>query len=101
MEYVAVDTEDLTLYFDFEENLQNYTGQIHYYLLSAGTSSASYVTATVSTQTTALAYVQCNCSTSLFDDDGKWIIWPEITSNSGNWRAGEPVCLEVRQKGRI
>ena len=99
MEYVAVDTEDLTLYFDFAENLQNYTAQIHYYLLTAGTSSSTYVTATVSTQTTALTYVTIDCSTAIFTSKGVWCIWPEITSASNDWRAGEPVKLEIRQKG--
>ena len=101
-EYVAVDQSDLDIYFDFLEDLGGYTGEIHYYLESAGTSSSTSVTATVSTQTTALAYVyyQCVAGSPIFDTDGIYIVWPEITSASNRWRAGEPVYLEVRTRGK-
>ena len=99
MEYVAVNTEDLTLYFDFAENLQNYTATINYYLITSSTTTASSIVATVSTQTTALTYVTCDCSTAIFDESGVWVVWAEITSPSNNWRAAEPVLLEIRPRG--
>ena len=85
-----------------EENLANYTGEIYRYREVDGSSSAAGITATVSTQTTALTYVyySITSSTTFFDDNGIWILWPEITSASGNWRAGEPVKVEVRIKGK-
>jgi hypothetical protein len=102
MEYVAVDQSDLDIYFDFLENLAGYTAEICYYLESAGTSATTSVTATVSTQTTALTYVHYSVTVAnpIFDEEGEYVVWPEVTSASNRWRAVEPVYIEVRTKGK-
>jgi hypothetical protein len=103
MDYVHVGQDDLAIYFDYSENLSGYTGKLHYYLQSAGTSSSTSVTATVSTQTTALTYVYYNMpvGNSIFDDDGTWVLWPEVTAADSRTRAAEPVYLQVVNKGIV
>lgn len=101
-EYTVVDATDLDIYFDWLEDLANYTGELHYYLQSAGTSSSTSVTATVSTQTTALAYVYYSLrpTSELFNVEGLWVVHSEVTSSTSRWRACEPVFIEFRQKGK-
>ena len=103
MDYVHVGQTDLQIRFDYTENLTGYTGKIHYYLQSAGTSSSTSVTATVSTQTTALSYVLYNMpvANSIFDDDGTWVLWPEITASDNRVRSAQPEYLQVVNKGIV
>ena len=102
MDYLVVDQTNLDVFFDWEENLANYTGEIHYYLKSSGTSSSTSVVATVSTQTTALTYVfyESRAENPLFTGEGLWVVWSEIVSSSSRWRANEPVLMEFRTKGQ-
>ena len=101
-EYTVVDQTDLDIYFDWEEDLANYTAELHYYLQTSGTSSSTSVTATVSTQTTALTYVSyaLRPTSELFDAEGLWVVHAEVTSSTSRWRACEPVFIEFRQKGQ-
>ena len=99
-EFVPVDVTDLQIIFNFTTNLANYTGELHYYLFSSGTSSSTSVVATVSTATALLSTVSYDlkADASIFATAGMWIVWPEITSSTSRWRSGEPVWIEVRDK---
>ena len=99
-EFVPVDVTDLQIVFNFTTNLANYTGAIHYYLFSSGTSSSTSVVATVSTATALLSTVSYDlkADASIFSTAGMWIVWPEITSSTSRWRSGEPVWIEIRDK---
>ena len=103
MDYLVVDQTDIDVYFDWLENLANYSGELHYYLQSAGTSSSTSVVAAVSTQTTGLTYVVYEglAEAPIFTAEGLYVLWSEIVSSSSRWRASEPIFIEFRQKGRI
>ncbi len=101
MDYLVVDQTDIDVYFDWLENLANYSGELHYYLQSAGTSSSTSVVATVSTQSTSLSYVffEVRAEDPLFTEEGLWILWSEVVSSSSRWRASEPIYVEFRTRG--
>ena len=99
-EFVVVDQTDLTITFNFTTSLANYTGSLHYYLFSSGTSSSTSVVATVTTATAILSTVSydVNADAPIFTTAGMWIVWPEIVSSTSRFRSGEPIWLEVRDK---
>ena len=101
MDYLVVDQTDLDIYFDWLENLANYTGEMHYYLQSAGTSSSTSVVSTISTQTTSLSYAlyELRAEAPIFTAEGLWVVWSEIVSSSSRWRASEPIYVEFKTKG--
>ena len=99
-EFVVVDQTDLSIVFNFTTNLANYSGRLHYYLFSSGTSSSTSVVATISTETEILSTLtyDVNAESPIFTTAGMWVIWPEIVSSTSRFRSGEPIWLEVRDK---
>ena len=99
-EFVVVDQTDLSIVFNFTTNLANYTGSLHYYLFSSGTSSSTSVVGTISTETAILSTLtyNVNADAPIFTTAGMWIVWPEIVSSTSRFRSGEPVWVEVRDK---
>lgn len=101
-EYTVVDQTDLDIYFDWEEDLANYTAELHYYLQTSGTSSSTSVISTVTTVTTSLSYTYYSLrpTSEIFNAEGLWVVHAEVTSSTSRWRACEPVFIEFRQKGQ-
>ena len=56
-EYANVGQTDLNIIFTWTTSLANYTAQVKFFLISAGSSSVQTVSATLSTQTSILTNV--------------------------------------------
>ena len=100
MSYIVDDQEDLTITFNFYEDLTNYTGKIRYYHINDGVSSASSQTATISAASTksTVSYSVQNDG-AIFDSVGIWVVWAVIESSTGKMRACKPEYVEVRTGG--
>ncbi len=101
-EYAAVNITDINVVFEWTTALSGYTGQIKFYLISAGSSSVTTVSATVSTETSILSTVTfVNPATEFnFNGEGTWSIWSKITSSTGRTRECEPVLMDFRVGGQ-
>jgi len=98
--YIVDDQEDLTVTFNFYEDLTDYTGKIRYYHISDSVTDASSKTATISSATTlSTVSYSVEADGPIFTDNGEWVVWAVIESSTGKMRACEPYIVEVRDGG--
>ena len=98
--YIVDDQEDLTITFNFYENLTGYTGKIRYYHVSNSVTDASSKTATISSATTlSTVSYSVDADGAVFDSVGYWVVWAVIESSTGKMRACEPYYVDVRTGG--
>jgi len=98
--YIVDDQEDLTITFNFYENLTGYSGKIRYYHVSDSVTDASSKTATITPATTlsTVSYT-VQADGALFDSAGIWVVYAVIESSTGKMRACEPYYVDVRDAG--
>ena len=101
-EYANVGQTDINIVFQWTTALSNYTAQMKFYLRSAGSSSVVTVAAVISTQTSVLTNATYTnpASTTNFSSEGTHVIWSEVTSSTGRFRASEPVLMDFRIVGQ-